>query len=85
MLFLGLQNDLRELMKVIEEELHALHSTSGDHENGHGPVSSTDDGCDNSTQPAPHRDSNVPFLKVNEVAAGSPAANSVCKYFVRDS
>jgi len=80
-----LENDLRELLKEIEEQLHVLHgadesssdATNG-HENGHGSMSIDEEPIEtgNAEQPAPHRTSNVPFLKIDEIVPGSPASNA---------
>jgi len=79
-----LQTDLRELIKEIENQLHILHGqsengdqTSNGQANGHSvSVEEESTATGNADQPAPHRTSNVPFLKIDEIVAGSPAADS---------
>jgi len=82
-----LQNDLRSLLKEIEEQLHILHNSgeaggeaSNGQQNGDGPnpMSIDDQAVEsgNAEQPAPHRTSNEPFLKIDEIVGGSPAATA---------
>jgi len=80
-----LETDLRELMKEIENQLHILHGegenddgpTSNGQANGHSvSVEEESVATGNANQPAPHRNSNLPFLKIDEIVAGSPASDS---------
>lgn len=86
-----MQNDLRDLLKEIEEQLHVLHGAAAEssdsingHENGNGGSVSVDDESietGNADQQAPHRTSNIPFLKIDEIVPGSPASNAVSLFY----
>jgi len=78
-----LQNDLRSIVIEIEDQLHLLHSQGGSgnsstngQANGDHSVSVDEEPMQvgNADQPAPHRTSNTPFLKIDEIANESPAA-----------
>jgi len=80
-----LQNDLQSILKEIEEQLHILHGNGEDgadasngQQNGDGPHPAEEQPVEtgNAEQQAPHRTSNEPFLKIDEIVVGSPAATA---------
>jgi hypothetical protein len=73
----GLQNDRKALTNRIEEAMHDLHGKQCDA--GDGRASRNEDAI-----PVVHRTSNKPFVRVDTVAAQSPAATAVSLHRVRE-
>lgn len=73
--YVGLENDLRAIMKEIETALINLH---GEQRVSVQPVDSMDWKTSNADDPnTSHRTSNQIFLRAEEISPGSPAAESV--------
>lgn len=80
--FEGLENDLRALMKEIEEALAAVHSmqhvstTSSSNDKTMDWKTDSSSGGD-AFEGSAHRTSNQVFLRAEEISPGSPAEQSV--------
>ena len=70
-MFAGLQNDHKLLMREIEASLHQLHAVCREEKEGSDVKMDVEAASSPSVAPSP------PFIKVDKVDAGSPAADAV--------